>query len=403
MHHSLHANFVLERNATRSYTAVMATRTKQTFPPLQLLGGISADKFCADYWHQKPLLIRQAIPDFKAPLSRDALFSLAAREDVQSRLITAFSGKWSFKHGPFTKLPPVKKPDWTLLVQGVNLHDDICHSLLQQFNFIERARLDDVMISYATAGGGVGPHFDSYDVFLLQAYGQRQWRISTQKDLSLIESLPLKILKNFRHTQEFVLEPGDMLYLPPHVAHEGVAIGECMTCSIGFRAPSHVELLKSFHVFMADVLEAPGQLSNAQPAAAIESQARLPESTIDAVAALIARHAPSREDIIEFLGCALTEPKTMALFDEPAYNSPSRVYRKKLDNEVRLARATLTLHSPGWFFINGTSWRVKGADAKLLVRLAQDGRLSWLSVTQASRDMQHQLKIWIEDGWLIQS
>ena len=383
------------------YTAAMAMPKKPTFPPLQLLGGLSADKFCSDYWHKKPLLIRQAISNFTAPLTVEALFALAAREDVQSRLITAFKGKWSLKHGPFSSLPSVKKNDWTVLLQSVNLYEESCHELLQQFNFIERARLDDLMISYATNGGGVGPHFDSYDVFLLQAYGKRRWRISTQKDLSLVESLPLKILKNFRHTEEFVLEPGDMLYLPPHVAHEGVAIGECMTYSIGFRAPSHEQLLREFHLFMGDVLQAEGQLSNAQ-AAATHDWTRLPEATINAVAALIAQHPPSRTDIIEFLGCNLTEPKTMTFFDELTPSSEHKQTRKKLYKQVCVPRTTLILHSPGWFFINGTSWRVKGLDAKLLIRLAQEGSLSATSITQASPQMQTQLQTWIEDGWLIQ-
>jgi len=376
----------------------MAMPKKSTFASLQLLGGLSADKFCSDYWHKNPLLIRQAISNFTAPLTVEALFALAAREDLQSRLITAFKGKWSLKHGPFSSLPSVKKNNWTLLLQSVNLYEETCHELLQQFNFIERARLDDLMISYATDGGGVGPHFDSYDVFLLQAYGKRRWRISTQKDLSLEESLPLKILKNFRYTEEFVLEPGDMLYLPPHVAHEGVAIGECMTYSIGFRAPSHEQLLREFHLFMADVLEAEGQLSNAQ-AVASHDWTRLPEETINAVSALIARHTPSRTDIIEFLGCNLTEPKALIPFDEVDQHKRRR---KKLSKQICVPRTTLILHSPGWFFINGTSWRVKGFDAKLLIRLAQEGWLSAALIAQASPQMQNQLQTWIEDGWLIQ-
>ena len=129
------------------------------------------------------------------------------------------------------------KNPWTVLIQGVDLHHDSVHALLQQFRFVPDARLDDLMISYATDGGGVGPHFDSYDVFLLQAQGQRKWRIGRQKKFELQEGVPLKILKEFKPEAEYVLNPGDMLYLPPGYAHDGVAVGECMTYSVGFKVP----------------------------------------------------------------------------------------------------------------------------------------------------------------------
>jgi 50S ribosomal protein L16 3-hydroxylase len=144
---------------------------------------------------------------------------------VESRLIVQQAKGWRMKQGPFAprSLPPLSQKAWTLLVQGVDLHDAGAHALLQQFRFVPDARLDDLMISFATPGGGVGPHFDSYDVFLLQASGRRRWKIGRQKDLTLQEGVPLKILQNFEPEQEFVLEAGDMLYLPPRYAHDGVA------------------------------------------------------------------------------------------------------------------------------------------------------------------------------------
>ena len=151
-----------------------------------------------------------------------------------------------------TNCRPSKKREWTLLVQGVNLHDDRAHALMNRFRFIPDARLDDLMISYATDGGGVGAHFDSYDVFLLQVHGKRRWRIGAQRDLSLKPGLPLKVLQHFDAEEEWVLEPGDMLYLPPHIAHDGVAEGECMTASIGFRAPSTQELTGQFLYHLAE-------------------------------------------------------------------------------------------------------------------------------------------------------
>lgn len=215
------------------------------------------------HWQKKPLLVRQAVASFVPPVGRQELFALAAQETVESRLVQQKKGAWSLRHGPFARraLPPLATPDWTLLVQGVDLHDDAVHALLQQFRFVPQARLDDLMISYATDGGGVGPHFDSYDVFLLQAHGRRRWRIGRQKDLALKDGIPLKILENFEPEQEFVLEPGDMLYLPPRWAHDGIAEGECMTYSIGFRSPSLTGLAQDLLTRLSDGPDEEGALS----------------------------------------------------------------------------------------------------------------------------------------------
>src|SRR5206468_11058205 len=142
-------------------------------------------------------------------------------------LVAQQRGRWQMKGGPFARraLPPVSQAHWTLLVQGVDLHDDRAHELLQRFAFVPQARLDDLMVSWASDGGGVGPHFDSYDVFLLQTHGQRRWRIGRAHDAKLDPNAPLKILRRFVPEQEFVLDAGDMLYLPPQWAHDGVAVG----------------------------------------------------------------------------------------------------------------------------------------------------------------------------------
>src|ERR1700693_2980044 len=176
---------------------------------ITVLGDMTPAQFLRDYWHKKPLLIRQGLPGFKALLTPKELFALAAREDVESRLITKVKDDWSLQNGPFKRLPATKQKEWTLLVQGVNLHNNDADALLRRFRFIPDARLDDLMISYAGDGGGVGPHFDSYDVFLLQAHGTRRWSIGAQTDLSLEEGAPLKLLRRFTPEQEFDLEPGD--------------------------------------------------------------------------------------------------------------------------------------------------------------------------------------------------
>ena len=245
-----------------------------------LLGGLSPAAFMRRHWHKKPLLVRQAIADVVPPLSRAEMFALAARDDVESRLIRRDADqRWHLRHGPLPRraLPALAQPGWTLLVQGVDLHVDTAHALLAPFGFIPAARLDDLMLSYASDGGGVGPHVDSYDVFLLQMQGRRRWRISRLRDARLRDDVPLKMLAHFAPEQEWLLEPGDMLYLPPGWAHDGVAAGgDCMTASIGFRAPQADELAQALLARLADGLDSrerapryrdPGQLATAAPGA----------------------------------------------------------------------------------------------------------------------------------------
>ena len=212
--------------------------------PLPLLGGLSPDAFMRRHWQKKPLLVRQAWPGVQSPIDRSALFDLAGADGVESRLLTQFDGGWRLRHGPFGRraLPPISKPNWTILVQGLDLHWQSAHEMLQRFRFVPEVRLDDLMISYASDGGGVGPHLDSYDVFLLQVKGRRRWRIGPVADRSLVPDRPVRLLANFLPTEEYLLEPGDMLYLPPLWGHDGVAEGECMTCSIGFRAATATSL-----------------------------------------------------------------------------------------------------------------------------------------------------------------
>ena len=222
-------------------------------PPL---GGLSVDQFMRRHWQREPLLVRNALPGFVAPVQPARLFELAASEDAQSRLVTATGGRWRLTHGPIDpdSLPPLTRARWTLLVQGVDTLDDSVRGLLDRFRFVADARLDDLMISYATDGGGVGPHLDSYDVFLIQAHGRRRWRVGPPCADDIQPGLPLKILSRFEPDREWVLEPGDMLYLPPKWAHDGVALGPCMTYSVGFRAPSRHELLCAF---LADAADCP--------------------------------------------------------------------------------------------------------------------------------------------------
>ena len=214
-----------------------------------LLGGLSAEQFIQHYWQQKPLLIKQAIPGYECPLSAEELAGLALEEEVESRLVQQQGEHWSCRYGPFDENDFTSLPEshWTLLVQGCNRYLPEFAQLLELFDFLPAWRLDDIMVSYAADQGSVGPHLDQYDVFLLQAYGQREWRIA-EGDFSgadYVPNLELKILSNFEAQNNWLLQPGDMLYLPPGVPHYGIAQGPCITVSVGFRAANASQMLNA--------------------------------------------------------------------------------------------------------------------------------------------------------------
>jgi 50S ribosomal protein L16 3-hydroxylase len=377
--------------------------------PTPLLGGLTPAQFMRDYWQKKPLLIRQAIPGVVPPMSRDALFALASDYDTESRLITHFRNKWQLAHGPFDagSLPPVSRRAWTLLVQGLDLHDDAARALLDRFRFVPDARLDDLMISYATDGGGVGPHFDSYDVFLLQVHGKRRWRIGAQKDLSLKPDVPLKIIEHFEPSDEWVLEPGDMLYLPPHIAHDGVAEGECMTCSIGFRAPSAGELGAQFLYYLAER----GNLRSdarsdelyrdpKQPAVAAPAQ--LPPQMVERVAAIVDAIDWRKRDVAAFLGCYLSEPKPNVVFEPPARPLAEKSFvTQAAKHGLRLDRRAALLYNARSYFINGDDYPLDGT-AEWLPDLANQRRLEAKRFVTLSGvpSMTALLHEWYCAGWI---
>lgn len=373
---------------------------KKNSAQLPLLGGLTPDQFFSEYWHKKPLLIRQAIPGFTPLLSSEELFDLASKDDVESRLISFFKQHWEMKNGPFQQLPLKEKKAWTLLVQGVNLHNRKADALLRQFRFIPDARLDDLMISYAKDGGGVGPHFDSYDVFLLQAHGQRRWKIGAQKDLSLIKGMPLKILSNFQAEQEFVLDPGDMLYLPPHYAHDGIAIGDCMTYSIGFRAPSFQEIGESFLQFMSDSIDLPGRY--ADPALEVSSHpAEISQAMLSSISEELAKIKFTKDDMTIFLGEHLTEPKSTVFFTSPEkVLTPKRFAMSVQKKGVSLSLKTQMLYKGKNVFINGESFSVEKADKLILSKLADQRFLNGEDMISISNDVSEALCMWYEDGWL---
>jgi 50S ribosomal protein L16 3-hydroxylase len=274
----------------------------------------------------------------------------------------------------------------------VDLHHDAVHQLMQGFRFVPDARLDDVMISWASDQGGVGPHFDSYDVFLLQAQGQRHWRIGRQRDLSLIDGLPLKILSSFEPEQDWVLEPGDMLYLPPHYAHDGVAQGaDCMTYSIGFRAPQRGALAAELALRMGEHVEDDVMYRDPKQEA-ITEPGRIPDGLLSFAEAGLRQLLADRQSLAISLGEVLTEPKPRVWFEE--------AHGEWTPGAVRLSRQTRMLYDGAFVFVNGDALRVKGQDAKLLRYLADHRALSTTQVKGASEALQTALAEWFAAGWL---
>lgn len=372
-----------------------------------LLGGMSPARFMRDYWQKKPLLIKQAIPGVTPPIERSKLFALAESEDVESRLIVKTDGAakksrkavadagWRLSHGPMSRrsLPAMSQAGWTLLVQGLDLHVPAAYDLLQQFRFVPDARLDDLMISYATDGGGVGPHYDSYDVFLLQVHGQRRWRIGPLKDASLQADVPLKILTRFVPEQDLVLEPGDMLYLPPRWAHDGIAIGECMTCSVGFRVPEKTDLAREVLLRLVEGMECPEvpdlYKDPKQPATAAPGQIPQALQAFALEAVMKALKDPSA--LHSALGEVLSEPKPRVWFQagEPLPDGVG----------VRLDPRTRMVYDEKRVFANGESWLAAGKDARQLRLLADRRALSASEVAKVSPVLRELLDQWVEDGW----
>ncbi|WP_347554036.1 cupin domain-containing protein [Robbsia sp. KACC 23696] len=375
-----------------------------------------------EYWQRKPLLIRQAVPEIAGRFCADDLFLLAQDDDIESRLVERRRGRWHLTSGPFYNDPRESTPashdddwhdedapraqaspsrgrarggkqadqgtlghkDWSLLVQGVDLYDDDAAALLRRFRFIPDARLDDLMVSYAVDGGGVGPHFDSYDVFLLQAEGQRRWRISEQTDLRLDPAQPMKILQHFVPEQEWVLSPGDMLYLPPHIAHDGIAIGECITCSIGFRAADETELTVQFFHTLAEQIadarasdDAADTLADAQAETvkrsarskavrprnrlyrdpeqpAVSRPAALPAQLVAHTQSLLSRVTWDQASVSAFLGTYLTEPKMNVYFDPPGRRfSRDSFLKRMLAQGLHLDSRSRMLYDERQVYLNG--------------------------------------------------
>ncbi len=351
------------------------------------------------YWQRKPLLLRDALRNFTAPIGRERLFELARQFNVESRLVTAFDGRWSMKHGPFPRLPSTRRSKWTLLVHGVDLHDDSARNLLSRFRFVPDARLDDLMVSYATDGGGVGPHIDSYDVFLLQASGRRRWRISRQRDLQLKSNAPINVVKGFRASQEWVLDAGDMLYLPPGIAHEGVAVGECLTYSIGFRAPTYQQLLEPWFAEYSEQAVLRGRY--ADPGAAVTARAAaLPPTMTRQLHTKLAQHRPGRTDTERFLLRYLSEPKATTFFEPQRLLPRAEFRRKALSRGLGLDRRSRIIYSNAAVGINGEWVRPPAGSMATLKAFADQRALSARETAHLPETAWTLLLAWYNAGWI---
>jgi 50S ribosomal protein L16 3-hydroxylase len=372
---------------------------------LRRLGALSVEAFVARYWQKQPICLRQALPDFAAPLTPERLFALARDADVESRLVSVQRGRWQVRHGPISgaALPSRRRAAWTLLVQGVDLHEPAVAALAARFRFLPAARFDDVMISYASARGGVGPHVDQYDVFLLQAQGRRRWRIARRFDQRLVEEAPLRVLAEFRHEEEWVLGPGDMLYLPPGVAHEGVALDECVTISIGFRVPAVQDVAEAWSERQARARPFEGRLADGTRRPTT-TPARLPPTLVDDALRQLRRGMPSRIDVRRTLLENLTEPKPTVFFVPPRpAHAPARFRAAARARGLQLDLKSRLLYDGKDLAINGELQRASGA-TPLLRRLANTGALGGAHLSsvpaRGAEPFWALLYDWYRAGWV---
>jgi len=306
------------------------------------IGNLSIRQFLRKHWQKQPLLLRGALPGFRGVTDFRALRALAKRDDVESRIVERRGSRWETAHGPF-KNAALRKTNATLPVSGVNLHVAAADELLRRFDFIPQARLDDVMVSYATPGGGVGPHVDSYDVFLLQGPGKRKWTVGKRS---------------------WIVAAGDLLYLPPGLRHHGVAIDSCYTYSIGFRAPRGAELGAAFLDWLHE-RGLPDAVYRDPRLHATWHPARIPGEMLRFARKTLAKIRWTDQEVADFLGRYLTTPKAHVVFTAG----------RARGGELRLDPKTQLLYSGSRFFINGESFVARKSQVSPLKRLADRRRL----------------------------
>jgi len=348
-----------------------------------LLGGLSPQAFLHRHWQKRPLLVRSALPEMRRVIAKRALFALAARNDIESRLVESARKRFRVTHGPLSqsRLARAGARNWTLLVNGVNHHNEGAERLLRRFSFVPQARLDDVMVSYAAPGGGVGPHFDSYDVFLIQGAGRRRWRLAKPRPeprpFPLVAGAPLKLIAAFRAEEEVVLEPGDLLYLPPGWGHDGIALDPCFTYSVGFRAPRGAELAAAFldHLHERGLPDAayrdPGLTATARSGEINLELLRFSEQALKKI-------RWTRRDFADLLGRYLSTPKPNVVF------RPDPNFTGSIGNRTAILHPkSQMLYRGRRFFINGEVFEPRAAQRRALAELADRRRAAGRTLARA--------------------
>ncbi len=355
-----------------------------------ILGKTSVNDFLKNYWQKKPLLIKNAIPNFVSPITESDLFIIAQNEEAVSRLIEHKQGIWQVKYGPFKKsdLPKKTNIPWTILVQNINHYFPFAESFLNLFKFIPYARLDDLMISYATKKGSVGPHFDSYDVFLFQAQGAREWKISDQKKFTLDKQSSIKIITNFKSKNSWVLKPGDMLYLPPNIGHWGISQSDnCVTYSIGFRAPGTFEIQSKFLDFIQDhLITNENEIYKDPNLTPQKNPAEISSNMTKAMRNIVDRLRWDKSSINHFIGQLLSEPIENSIFETRKPLSLKAFEKSIVHKTLRLNSKTRMLFIKNNFYINGEFIKIDKKYTSFLKQLANDREIS-LESTLNKRDL----------------
>ena len=383
---------------------------QNNFPPREYpLGEMPLDTFLSEYWQKKPLLIRNALPEIISPIAADVLAGLACEEGVESRLVIQgeTEDEWDLKHGPFNDeiFSSLPESHWTLLVQAVDHWVPEAASLLELFNFIPRWRIDDLMMSYASDGGGVGPHYDNYDVFLVQTSGKRKWEIGGvyNETTPRRENLPVNILSEFEVLETWILEPGDILYVPPGIGHNGIAEGnDCMTCSVGFRAPSHSEILREYTDYIGENLsetlryEDPDLKPQSNPG-------EITTQTLKKIHHILRKYIDDKASINDWFGGYITTPKydQADLLDIDDTETPYRLedLKKHLASGGLLVRnessrfAFEVQNKKNILFVDGVRFDNLDDSNKLIETLCSEIELSDESFVQSDDNLNLLLKL----------
>ncbi|BBB26301.1 ribosomal protein uL16 3-hydroxylase [Amphritea japonica] len=348
-------------------------------------GDISIEEFLRDYWQKKPLLVRNAFPDLEAPVGADELAGLSLEEDVESRLViqSPDGADWDIQHGPFDEATFSSLPEshWTLLVQAVDHWVPEASDIVEQFRFIPNWRYDDLMVSFASQGGGVGPHYDNYDVFLIQTQGQRRWEVGGFYDQNSPRrpNTPVMIMTEWEPEYNWVLEPGDMLYIPPQVGHNGIGESDdCMTYSVGFRAPSHAEIMRSFTDFIGEKLTSESRYTD--PDLLLQDNpGEIPAEALEKVREIFTSYLQDDARLGEWLGKFVTDPKYPELDQEPEQPASVDEIRTALkDGDLCFIRneGSRFSYSAGTeddiqLYADGNCFKVSGTTASLATSLCQ--------------------------------